>query len=407
MPPKQVKELKPVNLKGLPVGMHAVGGATGLYLRVAESGARNWILRIMVGDRRRDMGLGGLPDVPLTEARDRAREARRKVEAGQDPIELRKGAKDALRAVPTFRWCAEQAIAAKRPEWKSAKHGDQWENTLAAYAFPILGKMPVDSIGETHVLDCLTRIWNEKPETAKRVRMRIEAVLAWATVSGYRKGDNPARWRNHLDRVLAAPAKVRKVEHHPALPLEQLHGFVADLRQRDGIAARALEFLILTATRSGEVRGATWKEIDLSAALWTIPADRMKAGKEHRVPLSPRAIAILKALPRMAGNKHVFPAAQGGALSDMALSQVMRRMAVEAVPHGFRSTFRDWASERTSYPREVAEMALAHAIDSKVEAAYRRGDLFAKRVRMMADWARFIDAKPATGKNVVPIKGRG
>jgi integrase len=214
-------------------------------------------------------------------------------------------------------------------------------------------------------------------------------------------------WRNHLDRVLAAPGKIRKVQHHPALPLDQLHGFITDLREREGIAAQALEFLILTATRSGEVRGATWAEVDLAGALWTIPEGRMKAGKEHRVPLSPRAVEILKSLPRIAGNPHLFPAPQGGALSDMTISAVMRRMEVDAVPHGFRSTFRDWCSERTSYPREVSEMALAHTIDSKVEAAYRRGDLFTKRVKMMNEWARFIEAKPATGKNVVPIKGRG
>jgi integrase len=348
------------------------------------------------------MGLGGWPDVGLTEARDRAREARRKVETGVDPIEQRRGAKSALLTVPTFRWCAEQTMAAKRPEWKNPKHAQQWENTLAEYAYPFLSNMPVDQIGEQDVIRCLTPIWNEKPETAKRVRMRIEAVLGWATVSTYRKGDNPARWRNHLDRVFAAPGKVRKVVHHAALPLNQLHEFVRNLREREGLAPRALEFLILTATRSGEVRGATWEEIDRRAALWTIPAERMKAGREHRVPLSPRALEILKELPRMAGNPHVFPAPQGGALSDMALSAVMRRMEVDAVPHGFRSTFRDWASERTSYPSEMAEMALAHTIDSKVEAAYRRGDLFAKRVKMMTEWARFIE-KPSQFATVTPI----
>jgi integrase len=410
MPPTIAKELKPAQIRTLPVGMHAVGGATGLYLRVAankhgEPGARNWILRVTVGARRRDMGLGGWPDVPLTEARDRAREARRKIEAGIDPIEQRRSAKAALLSVPTFRWCAEQAIAAKRPEWKSAKHGQQWENTLATYAYPRIGNMPVDQIEESHVVSVLAPIWQEKPETGKRLRMRIEAVLGWATVSGYRKGDNPARWRNHLDRLLPAPGKVRKVKHHPALPIDQIHDFVEQLRQREGIAARALEFLLLTATRSGEVRGATWDEIDLGGAVWTIPGERMKAGKEHRVPLSPRAIQILKALPRMAGTEYVFPAPNGGKLSDMAISAVMRRMQLQAVPHGFRSTFRDWCSERTAYPREVAEAALAHTLDNKVEAAYRRGDLFAKRAKLMNEWARFIETKPVKG-NVTAIKGR-
>lgn len=403
MAPKIAKELSPTAIRSKRPGMHAAGGATGLYLRVAESGARNWILRVTIGNRRRDMGLGGWPDVPLTEAREKAREARRKIEAGLDPIKQRKGAKDALRAVPTFRWCAEQTIAAKRPEWRNAKHAQQWENTLATYAYPRIGNMPVDQIEEPDVLGCLTPIWNDKPETAKRTRMRIEAVISWATVSGYRKGDNPARWRNHLDRVLAAPTKVRKVEHHPALPIDRMQGFIQRLRERDGIAAQALEFLILTATRSGEVRGATWTEMDLKDGVWAIPGDRMKAGKEHRVPLAPRAVQILKDLPRMAGTKFVFPAANGGKLSDMALSAVMRRMAIGAVPHGFRSTFRDWASERTSYAREVAEAALAHTIDSKVEAAYRRGDLFAKRTRMMNEWARFIE-KPERSATVSPIR---
>ena len=387
--PKMTKELAATQVPRLGEGFHNVGGARGLYLRVTASGARSWILRVMVGGRRRDMGLGGWPDVPLAEARDRARQARRKIEEGKDPIEQRREARDALRTTPTFKWCAEQTIEAKRPEWKSVKHGEQWAATLKTYAYPIIGNMPVDQVEITHIVSVLSPIWTTKTETATRLRARLESVISWATVSRYRRGDNPARWRGNLDAVLAKPGKVAKVVHHAALPIGQLPAFMRALRKREGMAARALEFLILTAARSGEVRGATWDEIDLRGKVWTIPADRMKAGKEHRVPLVPRVVKLLKTLPRIADETHVFPAPRGGALSDMTLSAVMKRMEVDAVPHGFRSTFRDWASEKTSFPREVAEAALAHAIENKVEAAYRRGDLFDKRREMMVAWDKF------------------
>ena len=392
--PKTAEKMTAYQVGQLPAGMHAAGGATGLYLRVSDAGARNWILRAVVGNRRRDMGLGGWPDVPLSEARERARVARRKIDEGIDPIEQRRAAKGLLKSTPTFRWCAEQTIIAKRPEWKSAKHAEQWTNTLTADAYPIIGKVPVDQIELSHMLDVLTPIWTTKTESATRLRARMESVIAWATASGYRKGDNPARWRGNLDAVLPKPGKVAKVTHHRAMPIDGMHDFMDELRSRDGMAARALEFLILTATRSGEVRGARWAEVDLDGAVWTVPAERMKAGKEHRVPLSARAVALLESLPRMAGSDYVFAAPRGGMLSDMTISAVMRRMEVDAVPHGFRSTFRDWCSERTAYPRDVAEMALAHAITNKVEAAYRRGDLFAKRANMMTDWAKFIDTPP-------------
>ncbi len=391
--PKRAKELAAAQLPRLATGLHAAGGATGLYLRVAPTGARNWILRVTIGNRRRDMGLGGWPDVPLTEARDRARTARRKIEAGIDPIEERKSTKDTLRATLSFAECAKRTkrtIEAKRPEWKSAKHAEQWKNTLDTYTKPIIGNMPVDMIELRHVVEILSPLWTEKTETATRVRSRIEAVLAWATVSGFRKGDNPARWRGNLDAVLAKPGKVKRVVHHAAMPIDALPDFATALRAQEGIAPRALEFLILTAARSGEVRGATWQEIDLDAAVWIVPAQRMKASKEHRVPLAARVVAIVKAMPRMAGSDYVFPAVRGGQLSDMALNAVMRRMKADAVPHGFRSTFRDWTAERTAYPRDVAEMALAHAIGDKVEAAYRRGDLLEKRTRLMTDWAKFV-----------------
>lgn len=385
--PKKAKAISPVQIGALPNGFHAAGGATGLYLKVSSVNARNWILRAVIGNRRRDMGLGGWPDVSLSDARELARKARQMIANGQDPIYEREKAKEGLRVTPSFSDCAKLTIEAKRPEWKNAKHAAQWASTLNAYAHPSIGNMPVDQVELRDVVNVLSPLWTTKTETASRLRSRIESVLAWATVSGYRKGDNPARWKGNLDAVLAKPSKVSKVKHHTALALDALPAFLMALTEKEGTAARALEFLVLTATRSGEVRGATWSEVE--NGIWTIPASRMKAGREHRVPLSPRASAILNGLSRMAESELLFPAARGGPLSDMALTAVMRRMGTEAVPHGFRSTFRDWASEKTNYPREVAEMALAHTIGDKVEAAYRRGDLFDKRTKMMADWAKF------------------
>lgn len=401
---KKAKELKPIQVQRLvgKDGLHAVGGVAGLYLQVRGDSSA-WILRITMGDRRRHVGLGGYPDVTLSQARDKARAARAKVAEGIDPVAERRAGRAGLMSVLSFDQCTERLLEARSHEWKNPKHAAQWRSTLATYAGPIIGKQPVDEIELRHVVDVLTPIWTTKTETASRLRGRIESVLAWATVSGYRTGDNPARWKGNLDHVLARPNKVRKVVHHKALPIDAMHDFMVALRARDGMSARALEFVILTAARSGEVRGATWSEIDMDAATWIIPGDRMKAGNEHRVPLSPSAIALLEALPRFAGTDLVFVGPSGRALSDMSLSAVTRRMEVEAVPHGFRSTFRDWSSERTNYPRDVAEMALAHTIGDKVEAAYRRGDLMAKRTKMMADWAKFIDAKPATG-NVTPIR---
>lgn len=374
-------------------GMHSVGGVSGLYLQVIASGARTWILRATMGGKRRDMGLGGYPDVTLAAAREKAREARAKIEQGIDPILERERALSQLKAEQaksiTFSAAAHALIDAKSDEWRNAKHRAQWSSSLETYAFPIIGKLQVADVTQAHVLSVLQPIWKEKTETANRLRGRIEQVLDWAKVRGYREGENPARWRGHLDKLLPAPTKIARVVHHKALPIDAMPGFMAELRQRKGIAPRALEFLVLTAARSGEVRGATWQEIDMGAAVWTVPAERMKAGKEHRAPLSQQALELLASLPRLEGNDLVFPAPRGGVLSDMTITAVMRRMELDAVPHGMRSTFRDWAAERTNYPREVAEMALAHTIGNAVEAAYRRGDLFEKRVQMMADWAAF------------------
>ncbi|WP_312841046.1 tyrosine-type recombinase/integrase [Delftia tsuruhatensis] len=375
-------------------GLHAVGGVSGLYLQVTSSGARSWILRATVGGKRRDMGLGGFPDVTLAFAREKAREARSKIEQGLDPILERERALSLLRAEQaksmTFEAACQALIDAKSDEWRNPKHRAQWAASLATYAYPTIAKLQVGDVGQAHILSILQPIWKEKTETATRLRGRIEQVLDWARVRGFREGENPARWRGHLDKLLPAPTKIAKVVHHKALPIDAMPEFMAQLRQRKGLSARALEFLVLTAARSGEVRGATWQEIDMEAAVWTVPAERMKAQKEHRVPLSPQALALLAGMPRVEGNDLVFPAPRGGQLSDMTLTNLMRRMELEAVPHGMRSTFRDWAAERTHFPREVAEMALAHTIGNAVEAAYRRGDLFTKRAEMMTAWSDFL-----------------
>lgn len=397
--PKRAKELSALEVGRLTAtGLHAVGGVPGLYLQI-NGAAKSWILRVTVGSKRRDMGLGGYPAVTLAQAREKARTARDSIDAGTDPIFARQQAKSALRAAQasaiSFEEAARRFIDAKADEWKNGKHRAQWENTLATYAFPIMGKLHVQDVKQSHVLSVLEPIWKEKTETASRLRGRIESVLDWATARHYRQGENPARWRGHLDHILAKPAKIAKVEHHAALPIDDLPAFMADLRKREGSAARALELLILTAARSGEVRGASWGEFDLDAATWTIPADRMKAGKEHRIPLSDPAVELLKALPRIEGTELIFPGSKGKPLSDMTLTALMRRMKVDAVPHGFRSTFRDWVSERTSHPHELAEMALAHAIGNKVEAAYRRGDMIEKRRQMMSAWAKFCEKHQA------------
>lgn len=392
--PKKAKELSDRAVKALKAeGRHAVGGVDGLHLRIAGE-SRAWVLRIKVGDRRCDLGLGPYSDVSLAEAREVARTHRRKVRDGIDPLVEKHEAKMAARIgrakAKTFQDCAIAYIDAHKAGWKNEKHSKQWGATLETYAYPIIGKLSVSAVDTGLVLDALRPIWATKTETASRLRGRIESVLDWAKVSGYRDGENPARWRGHLDKLLPARSKVQKVEHHAALPYAEIGAFMADLRKREGVASRALEFSILCASRSGEVRGALWSEIDLSGAIWTIPASRMKAGKEHRIPLAPAALSLLKALPRLNGSDVVFPAPRGASLSDMALTAVLRRMESGGLTqHGFRSTFRDWAGETTAYPREVIEHALAHQLKDKAEAAYQRGDLLTKRTRLMADWATY------------------
>ncbi len=396
---RKAKELSPLVVGRLKEpGHHAVGGVAGLYLYVSESGARSWVLRVLIAGKRRHMGLGGFPDVPLVLAKEKARQAREAIGQGLDPILQRRAAASQLRSSQslekTFKDAAESYIDAHSDGWKNAKHRAQWTNTLETYAYPVVGALFVRDVAQEHVLRILEPIWKTKTETASRLRGRIESILDWATVRKYRTGENPARWKGHLDKLLPAPGKIQRVEHHRALPVSEMPQFMTELHKREGTAARALEFVILCAARSGEVRGACWAEIDLEAQVWTVPATRMKAGREHRVPLSKQMISLLKGLPRLEDNDLLFPALRGAQLSDMSLTAVMRRMEVNAVPHGFRSTFRDWAGELTNFPRDLAEQALAHTLESKVEAAYRRGDALEKRRQMMQEWADFIDADP-------------
>jgi integrase len=389
-------------------GMHFVGEVAGLALLVSPTGARSWILRATIAGKRRDMGLGGYPDVTLADARRRARDLREQIDNGIDPIGQRREARAALAAklakAMTFNQCVDAYLDAHNESWSNTKHRQQWRNTLATYAGPVIGGLDVAQIDTGLVLKVLQPIWSEKTETASRLRGRIESVLSWATTAGYRSGENPARWKGHLENLLAMPTKIAKVEHHPALPYRELGAFMADLAQMPGEGARALEFAILTAARSGEVRGATWAEIDMDLALWTIPGERMKAKNEHAVPLSDAALDLLRNQSREVDL--VFPGARAGRpLSDMSLTAVLRRMGrSDVTAHGFRSTFRDWAAEQTAYPSDVVEMALAHTITNKVEAAYRRGDLIEKRRRLMAEWAKYCaTVGPATGK-VLPMQ---
>lgn len=407
--PKKAKELSALDIKRIAKpGRYAVGFIPGLLLVVKDSGAKSWILRTVIGNKRRNIGLGGYPEISLAKARERAREAKELIEQGVDPIEQRKARKLAFlnsqNGRMNFSEAARRCHEKKMPEFKNKKHGKDWISSIKRYAFPVIGRIAVADVDLSHIQAILIPIWNDKTETATRLRQRLEQVLNWATISGYRKGDNPARWKGHLDAILPVPSKIKKVKHMPALPYKDIGAFMLELRKREGIGARALEFIILTACRSGEARLATWGEIDLENKIWTIPADRMKAGKPHRVPLTDDMLKLLLNLPRLEGSRYIFPAPRGGALSDMALSMLCRRMKVDAVPHGFRSTFRDWAAESTNYPREVAEQALAHTISSAVEAAYRRGDLYNKRIRLMEAWSGFIN-KPAEVKaTVIPIQ---
>jgi integrase len=389
-----------------------VGDGGGLYLQIAPSGAKTWIYRFQLRGRRRDMGLGSAAVYALAEARRKAAEARRLVAEGVDPIERR----DALAATAaasgakamTFQACAENYIRAHRAGWRNPQHAAQWPATLAAYVYPVFGAVPVQMVDVGLVMRAVEPIWSTKPETAGRVRGRIESVLDWASARGYRHGDNPARWRGHLENLLPKKSRVRRVEHHAALPYAELADFMVELRQQQGVAARALEFAILTAARTGEVIGARWDEIDFRECMWTVPAERMKAAKEHRVPLSDGALAILEGMAEIRQNEFVFAGDRSGRpISNMAMLMLLRRMGRgDLTVHGFRSTFSDWCAEQTNTPSEVREMALAHAVSDKVEAAYRRGDLFEKRRELAEAWARFCSASPIGPAAVVPLRKR-
>lgn len=411
-----VNKLTPLAVsKMTKAGYYGDGG--GLWLQVSPSGSKSWIFRFTLSKKQREMGLGAVHTVTLPEARAKAKECRVVLLEGKDPLAIRKAAKlaEALERAKmmTFDQCAAAYIEAKRSGWKNAKHAHQWESTLETYASPIIGKMPVALVDTALVFKVLSQrgkdklsLWESKTETATRLRGRIESILGWATVSNFRQGDNPARWRGHLENLLAKPSRSKRTVHHPALPWKELGAFMASLREQDGIAAKAVELAILTACRSGEVRLATWAEFDLDAALWVIPAERMKAGVEHRIPLSTAALALLESMPRM--GDLVFPGAKPRKpLSDMSLTAVLRRMKRgEITVHGFRSSFRDWCAESmaNSFPREVCEHALAHSLPDKVEAAYRRGDLIEKRTMLMQAWADYCGKVPAVA-SVTPIRG--
>lgn len=438
MMPRVAKELTALDVKRLRhpgVGGNAtfaVGGVSGLMLQITPNGGRTWLLRVTVGDKRREIGLGGFPDVELGKARELARKAKDQIRLGIDPVEERKAARAALVAARhrgmTFADAVTGCLTSKLEGFKNPKHRDQWRNTLQTYAIPELGGIMVQDVTVQDVLRVLSQpvgdkgetFWQAKTVTADRLRGRIEAVLSWATVSGHRTGDNPARWVGNLKELLPAANKVAKKKNWPAVQIEDAPRWLKAIRSREGMGARGMELIALTAVRSQEVRGAVWDEFDFTTGIWTIPAERMKMDREHRVPLCPDALALLEALPRHHGNPLVFPAPKGGEMSDATLSATMKRIHEAdledggagyldrvskrpAVPHGLRSTFRDWVAERTAFPGDMAEVALAHKVASGVEAAYRRGDMIEKRRAMMAAWADYLTGKDRGGANVVRI----
>jgi integrase len=381
-----------------------VGDGGGLYMQVKD-GSRTWVFRFQIAGRRRTMGLGAITDMSIDQARRRARELRHLVREGVDPIDRRQAAGYAVVHAITFSQCAEAYIEAHRAGWRNPKHAAQWANTLSAYAYPAIGDLPVRAVDTALVMKCLTPIWTAKTETAARVRGRIETILDWAKASGHRQGENPARWKGHLENLLPKNSHVRQTKHHAALPYTEINEFAADLRQYDGINARALEFAMLCGARTGEVIHMKWPEVDLAKRLWTVPAERMKMKKEHRVPLSDRAFAIIKEMAAIRTSDYVFPGKKPNRpLGDNALLQMIKRMGRKGAitTHGFRSTFSDWCAEQTHFPEEVRKMAIAHAVGDKVEAAYRRGDLFQKRRQLMDAWSNYID-RPAEDGTVVPL----
>lgn len=411
--PKRTKELSAIEVKRLiEPGFHAVGGVPGLHLRVNDAGGRSWILRAVVKGKRRDIGLGGFPDVSLASAREAARTAREKIRSGIDPVEERAEERKRLAAEHKQGLTVAEAVekfltSGKLDTLTNAKHQAQWRSTLETHATPIIGSKPLLEVDVNDIKAVLDPIWLTKHETATRIRARLEAVFSWTKVSGFHAGDNPAIWKGNLKELMPAINKDTVKENHPAIALGDAAAWFAALKTRTGLAARAMEFLTLTAARSQEIRLATWDEIHFDQKLWIVPAAHMKKRREHRIPLTPAMTALLVSLPRMAGTDLIFPSTRSGPMSDMTLSAVMKRMHAKeidagrkgwfdpvlnrpAVPHGLRSTFRDWVAEKTDYPGDLAEIALAHKVGNAVEQAYRRGDMVAKRRQMMMDWGAFL-----------------
>lgn len=386
-------------------GRYADGG--GLYLQVGPTGSKAWLFRYTLAGRSREMGLGALDVVTIPEAREKALEARRCLAAGKDPLDERDAERSRQKLAQsrglTFAQCAAAYIEAHKAGWKNAKHAGQWAATIETYCGPVFGDLPVASVDLPLVQSVLEPIWRTKTETAKRLRGRVESILDWAKVQGYREGENPARWKGNLAKLLPTPSKVTTVKHHPALPYKDMAAFMIELRQREALTALALEFTILTASRTRESLGALWNEFDLDAAIWTVPKERMKSNREHRVALSGRAVAIIRELAGGKRGEFVFPGqCRGRSLSDMSLLQLLERMGRgELTTHGFRSTFRDWVSECTEFPGEVAEAALAHIVGDKTEAAYRRGDLFEKRRKLMEAWGGYCAGQRNPGALLV------
>lgn len=392
-------------------GYHADGG--GLYLCVTSTSkglTKSWILRYQVNGKRREMGLGGLSTLSLSEARKRRDEELAKAKGGTDPIAARRHERTIKRdekEVIKFSDAATKYIDLMEPSWRNPKHVSQWRNTIDTYANPVLGKLSVDMITQTHILEILEPIWNKKTETATRLRGRLERILSWAKVHGYRTGENPARWKDHLEVMLPSPESLGPRRHHPAMPYAQLATFMVDLRQMKGTSARCLEFTILTACRTNETIGARWEEFDLTRNIWAIPASRMKAKVEHRVPLTPQARAVIDQMSAIRSSDYVFPGRRiNSHLSNMAMLELLQDRFPDMTVHGFRSSFRDWAAECTSFPRLVAEAALAHTIGDKTEAAYLRSDFLEQRRRLMEHWADYCDYQE-TGCQVIPLRVMG
>jgi integrase len=398
--PKIATPLKALEVKRLnKPGLHAVGTVSGLCLSISNTGTKSWILRTKVGSSRKEIGLGPYPEIPLALAHERARKAKESVRVGIDPVEEKKASK--LHIEWNFEKCAKEYIELHTPSWRNEKHSIQWTNTLKTYAFPIIGRKNVNDISCDDVIAVIKPYWFEKTETMRRVLNRIEIVLNWSKAKGILKGVNPATWKNNISLILPKPSKIKVVKPHKALPFNQIQKFMTDLKAVNSMSARCLEFQILTAARPIEARKAKWSEIDFVKRERRIAGNNMKGGRDHRVPLSNSSIELLSKMPRIEGVDYIFFSGEK-CLSDMALTQLTRRMKVSAVPHGFRSTFTDWCSESTNHSRDARELALAHKIDNRTEEAYRRGDMFEKRLELMKDWDNFINNFKS--ENVIQIQ---